>query len=89
MKLLLCMQCDDIFNLGFEVKTCKCGITKGKYTDDRNAIYTGTEAIPLGFDNYTFSEAIINQSVDKKLGERYTAFVIPKKCDTFVKVDKI
>ena len=38
MKLLLCLDCDDIFNLGYELKTCSCGTTKGKYTDERQFI---------------------------------------------------
>ena len=56
MKLLLCLDCDDIFNLGYELKTCSCGTTKGKYTDERNAIYCGVNAIPLGIANDSFSK---------------------------------
>ena len=34
MKLLLCLDCDDVSNLGYELKICSCGATKGKYTDE-------------------------------------------------------
>lgn len=84
MKLLLCLDCDDIFNLGYELKTCSCGTTKGKYTDERNAIYCGVNAIPLGIANDSFAKAIRNQQETFPLGERFTAFVIPKNCETFV-----
>jgi hypothetical protein len=89
MKLLLCLDCDDIFNLGYEIKSCNCGATKGKYIDQRNAIYSGVNAIPLGFANNSFANAIRNQSVDEFFGERFEAFVVPKICETFIKKDNL
>ena len=89
MKLLLCLDCDDIFNLGYELKSCSCGETKGKYIDQRNAIYSGVNSIPLGIANDSFGKAIRNQQETFPLGERFTAFVIPKNCETFIKETNI
>ena len=89
MKLLLCLDCDDIFNIDYEIKSCNCGATKGKYIDERNAIYSGINAIPLAFDNYSFAKAIKNQPVDTFFGEPFTALVVPKICKTFIKKDDL
>lgn len=80
MKLLLCHECGDVFNLKSEVKTCSCGQTRGQYTDDLNAVYDG--GIPLGFANSSFLEAVIAQP-ESGLGKEFTAFVIPRECSTF------
>jgi hypothetical protein len=85
MKLLLCLNCNDLFNLDFDEKSCKCSFTKGKYIDQLNAIYSGNSAVPLGFSNPSLSNAIRNQPKEG-LGEEFTAFVIPENCETFVKV---
>lgn len=87
MKLLLCLHCNDIFNLDYHIKACTCDKTKGKYIDIRNAIYIGDKAVPLGFDNYNLAHAITCQP-ERGLGERFTAFVIPKNCPTFIKKDE-
>lgn len=41
MKLLICHQCGDVFNLGFTLKSCSCGETKGKYLNSREAVVNG------------------------------------------------
>ena len=84
MKLLLCLNCDDIFNLDYKEKSCRCGETKGKYKDVRNAVYTGKHAVPLAIDNVTLAEAIRSQT-NEGLGKHFTAIVVPKKSPTFVK----
>lgn len=82
MKLLLCTECHDIFNLRMEVKECECGKVQGAYKEDRiNAWYNGP-AIPLGFRNDTFEHALRHQPPEG-MGERFEAFVIPVKCPTF------
>lgn len=83
MKLLMCPECADIFNLQRHVKTCSCGKARGQYTDDLNAIYSG--GIPLGFANSSFVEAVRNQP-QAGLGKVFTAFVIPVDCGTFTEV---
>jgi len=83
MKLLLCPHCEDVVKLGKKrMRKCRCGKCAGKYIDKINAIIYGP-AIPIGFDNLSLMEAINNRPEDG-LGSRFTAFVIPKKCDTIV-----
>ena len=84
MKLLYCNNCGSIFNLTYGEKTCGCGKTRGKYNDNLNAEYSGEDAIPIGFNNYTFATAL-NSQPDNGMGERFEAFIIPKKCDTCIK----
>jgi hypothetical protein len=86
MKLLFCKNCCDVISLTpEEERFCKCKNVHGKYTDSLNAVYSG-DAIPIGFNNNTFAYALKNQP-DNGMGENFDAFVIPKKCDTFRKVD--
>ena len=86
MKLLYCNTCRDIVKLSRTTRTCQCGVTGGHYkTDGLNAVYYGP-AIPLGFANDSFSEALGNQPEFGK-GTNYNAFVIPKVCPTMVRVD--
>lgn len=88
MKLLFCRNCQDIFKLDFSVRACKCGDTSGMYTNELDAVYAGNNAVPLGILNNTLVSAIKNQP-DTGLGTQFTAFVIPKECETFVKRDEI
>lgn len=80
MKLLMCPDCGDVFNLKHAVKTCGCGKTRGHYTDDLNAVYDG--GVPLGFANSSFLKAVLQQP-DEGRGKEFTAFVIPHVCPTF------
>lgn len=80
MKLLLCPDCGDVFNLSSAEKSCTCGTTRGYYVDNLNAVYEG--GIPLGFTNSTFLNAVRTQP-QSGLGREFTAFVIPKECPTF------
>ena len=88
MKLLLCKDCQDIFKLNYDKRTCKCGKVAGKYIDKLNAIYSGENAIPIGFSNPTLVDAVINQP-NQGMGKDFIAFVIPKNVNTLKKVDKI
>jgi hypothetical protein len=84
MKLLLCSECNDIFNLTLQEKSCSCGKTKGKYLPDMlHAIYQGS-GIPIGFNNKSFILAMTFQP-EQGMGEEFSAFVIPKNCETFKK----
>ncbi|WP_245712547.1 hypothetical protein [Anaerobacillus alkalilacustris] len=86
--MLICLDCNSVFNLDYEWKECKCGHSKGKYIDNLNAIFEGDAAVPLGFSNASLITAINNQP-DQGLGEEFTAFVIPRKCPTFRKNDEL
>lgn len=84
MKLLYCPNCQDIFNLAVHNKECSCGATKGHYCEDGfHAIYT-SPGVPLGLLNSEFVRALKEQPAIG-LGVTFTAFVIPKKCPTFIK----
>lgn len=84
MKLLMCKKCKDVFRLFEFTRSCKCGSVSGKYSDILNAEYSGDDAIPIGFANSTLLDALDNQP-EEGMGEKFIAFVIPKKCDTFIK----
>lgn len=86
MKLIFCPHCHDIVKLIFNCqRDCKCERSGGWYVDDLNAVYVG-DAIPLGFNNQTLVSAIRNQP-ESGMGKGFRAFVIPKKCDTFKRLD--
>lgn len=85
MKLLFCSRCTDIFNLTYEIKSCTCGSVEGRYLDELNAIYKGDTAVPLGFTNDSFCNAIKEQPV-KGMGREFVSFIIPKSCPTFKKM---
>ena len=86
MKLLYCNTCRDIVKLSRTTRTCQCGATGGHYREDGlNAIYYGP-AIPLGFANGSFHEALDSQP-EFGMGTVYNAFVIPKVCPTMEHVD--
>lgn len=84
MKLLFCKKCSDVFRLFDDLRVCACGETSGRYLNNLDAIYGGSHAIPLGFVNDSFAEAITGQP-ESGLGRRFDAFVIPKTCFTFQK----
>lgn len=87
MKLVLCKSCQDVIRLiQSEVRTCKCGNAGGKYLNELDAVYFGEFAIPLGFQNSSVVQAIRSQP-ENGLGVEFTAFVIPKECPTFKRVD--
>ena len=65
----------------YEERSCFCGKSKGRYLDNLNAEFEGP-AIPLGFHNAHFVNALENQP-EKNWGKEFTAFVIEKDCPTF------
>ena len=94
MKLLICKICNSVFNLTDKSKSCECGKTKGKYTDNINAVYSGP-GIPIGFGNNSLLNAMRLQNFLNKVekdnpkvcckGEEFTAFTIPEWADTITK----
>lgn len=95
MKLLMCLDCGDIFNLTKQEKKCGCGKTSGRYTDELNAEYEGN-AQPIGFANGSFIEAIKVQRIENKKkkgkdecckGVQFTAFFIPDAATSICKLD--
>lgn len=95
MKLLMCLDCGDVFNLTMKVKTCGCGKTMGQYIDNLNAEYSGN-CQPIGFSNGSFRDAIKVQRVENKKtkpknecckGVEFTAFFIPNAASSLCKLD--
>jgi hypothetical protein len=85
MKLLVCLKCNDVFNLNYEKKTCSCEQTWGKYFSDGLHAEYGGPCLPLGFANGSFETALLNQP-EKDWGKEFTAFVIQKECPTMKRV---
>jgi hypothetical protein len=83
MKLIFCTECHDIIRLTKVSHTCTCGKSRGIYLDDVQAEYYGP-AVPLGIDNTSFINAVMNQP-DRGMGKLFTGFVIPVECKTFKK----
>jgi len=87
MKLVFCAACHDVFNLTMEEKVCGCGLSGGRYTDELNAEFWGP-AQPIGFLNNELVDALRNQP-ESGQGERFSAFVIPRKCKTMKHIFKV
>lgn len=86
MKLLFCPYCGDVFSLNKVKKICSCRRSSGQYEEDGiNAVYSGS-AVPIGFNNASFLTALAIQPKEGK-GEEFTAFIIPEKCETFIKLE--
>ena len=86
MNLIYCPECQDVRKLDFAVTVCSCGASKGWYSDNRlHAVIQG-KAIPIRFDNPSLMAALGNH-LWNGLGVEFTAFVLPKNCDTVTKLD--
>lgn len=57
MKLLMCLDCGDVFNLNFSAKSCSCGKVKGQYVNQRDAVVNG-EGVSLAIGNGSLRDAI-------------------------------
>jgi hypothetical protein len=58
VKLLFCERCEDIFKLGYKLKTCECGRVKGKYQrNGHNAVVNG-KGYSVAMGNGSFLSAI-------------------------------
>lgn len=86
MKLILCPVCHDIVRLTHKKRYCVCNSSWGYYEDDGlNAVYGGSSK-PLGLLNKSLYQALMNQP-EEGAGECFEAFVIPKSCPTFKRVE--
>ncbi len=90
MKLIFCIKCQDVIKMqSLMYRTCDCGASWGKCALDGINVEYGGKAIPLGFSNISFAKAIKKQpETDAAGGEPFTAFVIPKVCDTCKRVEQ-
>ena len=84
MKLLMCNNCFDIFNLDLnKVKKCECEQSAGTYVDMYNAVYTGP-ARALGINNDSLAFAI-KKSQQFNTDRVFESFVITE-CKSFRKI---
>ena len=94
MKLIICSECYDCIKLSTkETRHCECGKAGGRYLEDGwHAEYWGDTAITIGFDNNSLASAIRADRDRHKsyegLGALFQAFIIPKNCNTFIKIAK-
>tara|TARA_Y100000296_G_C5070146_1_gene204473 strand:- start:319 stop:576 length:258 start_codon:yes stop_codon:yes gene_type:complete len=58
MKLILCAKCWDVVKLDKDVRTCKCGLCKGRYIDDIVA-EVNKPAIPVYINNHSLVTAVL------------------------------
>lgn len=61
MKLVLCIECGDIFNLRMNEKKCSCGSVAGRYVDNESAVVRGPH-IALAIGNGSFYTAVAARS---------------------------
>ncbi len=82
MKLILCPKCHDIRKpyVGTAIK-CRCGKSWGMYLKDGLNMTYGGLAVPIGVLNSELADAMVHRPTGG-LGKRFTAFVIPRDCDT-------
>ena len=88
MKLLYCGHCRDIFNLKLKkYQECQCGKSAGFYTDNLYAVYSGDQAICLGFSNPSFHSAILYRESEQNNLRNFDAWVMPPKPAHITKVE--
>lgn len=81
VKLLLCLECDDLFRLFTgPTRLCRCRKSGGRYLDHEMAEYHGP-CVPIGLSNNSLVKAIQNRP-ESGLGESFKAFVIPEQSRT-------
>lgn len=82
MKLMFCPACHDVLKLRVgSHRKCECGQSWGRYMPDGQHAEVFGKAVPLGFVNISFAHALRNRP-EVGHGERFTAFVIPRDCQT-------
>ena len=87
MKLFFCDQCQDVVRMVGRWRRCECGKAAGRYVDTVLAQVTGT-AIPLGFDNREFVNALHSHR-RLQLTENFRAFIIEHPCRTIEQVSMV
>ena len=64
MKLLYCQECNSLFNLSRETKTCTCGSVSGRYiTNERAEVHDPKDVgVSAAVGNGSFVQAIVSAS---------------------------
>lgn len=88
MKLILCIQCNDVIKLQRdEIRYCKCKSSSGMYLNNMHGIYSGQFCIPLGIDNLSLMKSIQRRDMSSK--NNFEAFVVDEYSETFKRVDNV
>jgi hypothetical protein len=81
LVLLLCPQCESIFSLSDERKSCDCGAAWGYYSAGHVAV-TSETAIPIAVDEDSLIDAIHHRPKEKGRqkvgGPTFLAWVMPE-----------
>jgi len=93
VKLLLCPECSTVFNLTYELKTCKCGKCMGKYLEDEYSRTHGIaefagDCFPIVFKNDSLVDALQNQPKDGR-GVEFIAFIASDESILFRRNDNL
>lgn len=79
MKLLYCLDCNDVVRLIDIDRKCECGSSGGKYTDESAAVIYG-HAVPFGIMNNEFLSAAL-EGTENWPGAWFRGFVIPSNSE--------
>jgi len=81
MKLILCVECEDVVKLSRKLRSCKCGRAKGMYLDNVKAV-VNEDALVLGIDNNSLLDAIRFSDLDDVMSE--TELMAMTRIDAFI-----
>jgi hypothetical protein len=83
VKLLYCLDCQDVVRLFSEERACKCGKVRGRYLTNTKAEHTG--GVKLAFNNLELVEALRDsRHTDHRC--HFQAFVCPIDTLNFTRV---
>lgn len=77
MKLLYCITCEDVFKLDKDLRSCRCGIVKGRYIDNITAETNG-KGISLAIGNGSLQNAITDMLAQIGNGNRESFLEVGK-----------
>ena len=75
MKFVLCSKCSDVFKLSSEVRSCRCGLSQGRYLEDNLHAEINMAAIPIGLSNRSLLEAMRGYATNKSMDRKVDAWV--------------
>lgn len=79
MKLIMCENCRDIFNLSFNMKKCSCGKVFGRYVNNRDAeISEDSLSIAIGNGSLRMAIQSLRENSDFSRVDREEAQVLGK-----------
>jgi len=89
MKLIFCNECHDIVSMRYELRSCDCGRSQGRYVDEVHLEYSGPCRV-LGFANKSFASALsYHQHNGNTKGIVFKSFVIPSHAESIKRVEEV